>query len=89
MVWWKPAVSPAGLMIYTGTLFPDWRGNGFMSGLSGEVLLRIVFDGDRAHEAQRFDMDARIREVEQGPDGAIWVLEDGKRDRLLRLSPIP
>ncbi len=58
-----------------------------MGGLSGEVLLRIAFDGDRAHEAQRFDMDARIREVEQGPDGAIWVLEDGKRGRLLRLSP--
>ncbi len=87
-VWWKPAVSPAGLMIYTGALFPDWQGNGFMGGLSGQVLLRIVFDGERAREAQRFDMGARIREVGQGPDGAIWVLEDGKSARLLRLSPI-
>jgi glucose/arabinose dehydrogenase len=86
-IWWKPAVSPAGLMIYTGSLFPDWQGNGFMGGLSGQVLLRIAFDGERAREAQRFDMGARIREVEQGPDGAIWLLEDGKRARLLRLSP--
>jgi glucose/arabinose dehydrogenase len=74
-------------MIYTGSLFPDWQGNGFMGGLSGQVLLRIAFDGERAREAQRFDMGARIREVEQGPDGAIWLLEDGKRARLLRLSP--
>ncbi len=87
-VWWKPAVSPAGFMIYTGSLFPDWHGNGFIGGLSGQVLLRLAFDGDRAREAQRFDMGARIREVEQGPDGAIWVLEDGRRGRLLRLSPI-
>lgn len=87
-IWWKPAISPAGFLIYTGSLFPDWHGNGFMGGLSGEVLLRIAFDGDRAREAQRFDMGERIREVEQGPDGAIWVLEDGKRGRLLRLSPL-
>ncbi len=87
-VWWKPAISPAGFMVYTGTRFADWQGDGFLGGLSGRVLVRIEFDGDRARAAQRFDMGARIREVEQGPDGTIWLLEDGKRGRLLRLSPI-
>jgi glucose/arabinose dehydrogenase len=83
-------VSPAGMMIYSGKLFPQWRGNAFMGGLSGQNLIRIAIDGKNAREAERFDMGARIREVEQGPDGAIYVLEDernGSGGRLLRLAP--
>jgi glucose/arabinose dehydrogenase len=49
--------------------------------------VRVAFDGDNAREAERFDMGERIREVEQGPDGAIWLLEDGKNGRLLKLTP--
>ncbi|MGD9973618.1 MAG: PQQ-dependent sugar dehydrogenase [Desulfatirhabdiaceae bacterium] len=88
---WTPVISPAGFIIYTGTLFPDWTGNGFMGGLSSKSLVRIEFDGDNAREAERFDMGTRIREVEQGPDGAIWLLEDGRfgaRGRLFRLVPV-
>jgi glucose/arabinose dehydrogenase len=83
-------VSPAGMMIYSGKLFPQWRGNAFMAGLSGQNLIRIAIDGKTAREAERFDMGARIREVEQGPDGAIYVLEDERNNaggRLLRLVP--
>lgn len=83
-------VSPAGLMIYTGTLFPQWRGNAFLGGLSGKTLIRVAMDGNSAREAERWDMGARIREVEQGPEGAIYVLEDergGSGGRLLRLTP--
>ena len=83
-------VSPAGLIFYTGDKFPGWRGNAFLGGLSGQTLIRMVVDGTSAREAERWDMDARIREVEQGPDGAIWVLEDergGSQGRLLRLTP--
>jgi glucose/arabinose dehydrogenase len=83
-------VSPAGLMIYTGRLFPQWRGNAFLGGLSGQTLIRVVMNGNNAREAERWDMGARIREVEQGPDGAIYVLEDergGSGGRLLRLTP--
>ena len=86
-----PVISPAGFIIYTGTLFPDWTGNGFMGGLSSKSLVRIEFDGDNAREAGRFDMGTRIREVEQGPDGAIWLLEDGRfgaRGRLFQLVPV-
>jgi glucose/arabinose dehydrogenase len=83
-------VSPAGLMIYSGRLFPQWRGNAFLGGLSGKTLIRVAIDGNRAREAQRWAMGARIREVEQGPDGAIYVLEDqrgGSGGRLLRITP--
>ena len=74
-------------MFYNGTEFPQWRGNAFIGGLSSQSLVRIEFDGTTAREAERFAMGARIRAVEQGPDGAIWVLEDGRGGRLLRLAP--
>jgi glucose/arabinose dehydrogenase len=87
---WNPSVSPAGLMIYSGRLFPRWRGDAFMGALSGEALIRIDLDGATAREGDRWPMAARIREVEQGPEGAIYVLEDtrnGSGGRLLRLTP--
>lgn len=90
VAWWTPVISPAGFVIYDGALFPDWRGDGFIGGLSSTAIIRIEFDGETAREAERYDMDQRIREIEQGPDGALWVLEDGrdnKGGRLLRLSP--
>lgn len=87
---WTPVISPAGFIIYDGDLFPDWKGNGFIGGMSSQSLVRIAFDGESAREAERFDMQRRIREVEQGPDGAIWLLEDGTRSGagwLLKLTP--
>lgn len=87
---WNPVISPAGLMFYDGELFPDWKGSAFIGGMSSMSLVRIEFDGDSAREAERFDMQRRIREVEQGPDGAIWLLEDGTRNGqgwLLKLTP--
>lgn len=88
VVSWNPVISPAGFIIYQGSLFPDWKGSGFIGGLSSEALIRIAFDGTSAREAERFEMDARIREVEEGPDGAIWLLEDGRSGgRLLKLTP--
>lgn len=86
-VTWNPVISPAGFVIYTGTLFPEWKGNGFIGGLSSKSLVRVAFDGESAREAERYDMGQRIREVEQGPDGSLWLLEDGKGGRLLRLTP--
>jgi glucose/arabinose dehydrogenase len=85
-VWWTPVISPASFIIYSGSEFPDWRGDGFIGGLSSMALVRVEFDGDEAREAERFNMGKGVREVEQGPDGAIWLLEDGEDGRLLRLS---
>lgn len=86
-VTWTPVISPAGLIIYGGDRFPDWKGNAFVGGLSAEGLVRITLNGEEASEAARYDMGTRIREVEQGPDGSLWVLEDGDSGRLLELQP--
>jgi aldose sugar dehydrogenase len=87
--WWNPSISPACLMIYSGALFADWRGDAFIGALSGKALLRLELQGETARKADQWDMGERIREVEQGPDGAIWVLEDGAKGRLLKLTPRP
>jgi glucose/arabinose dehydrogenase len=82
---WTPVISPSSFIIYSGSEFPAWQGNGFIGGLSSKALVRIEFNGEAAREAERFDMGRGIREVEQGPDGAIWLLEDDAGGRLLKL----
>lgn len=89
-IWWTPVISPGNLIVYGGDLFADWRGNAFVAGLSSQAIVRIELDGDSAREAERFEMGARIRSVVEGPDGALWVLEDERnesRGRLLKLTP--
>ena len=88
--YWVPAISPGGLIFYTGDMFPDWKGNAFIGGLSSEALIRVEIDGTEAREVERFDMGERIREEEQGPDGSIWIIEDeedGSGGRILKLTP--
>ncbi len=86
---WTPVISPSSLIFYQGDEFPEWRGNAFIGGLSSESLVRVAFEGVTAREVQRFAMGQRIRAVAEGPDGALWVLEDqrgGSGGRLLRLG---
>ncbi len=86
---WTPVISPSSLIFYTGSEFPEWQGDAFIGGLSGELVVRVEINGETAREAQRFKMGRRIRAIMQGPDGALWVLEDGRGDsggRLLRLT---
>ncbi|MET0365541.1 MAG: PQQ-dependent sugar dehydrogenase [Sphingobium sp.] len=78
-LWWNPSISPGGLLYYTGAMFPAWQGSLFLGGLSGKALVRVALNGDTASKADQWDMGTRIRDVEQGPDGALWVLEDGGR----------
>jgi len=84
---WVPTIAPAGMIFYSGGQFPDWRGSALIAGLASRAIIRVEIDGDAAREAERYAMGARIREVEQGPGGAVWVLEDGDGGRLLRLTP--
>ncbi|WP_375429509.1 PQQ-dependent sugar dehydrogenase [uncultured Sphingomonas sp.] len=87
---WNPVISPSGLMIYSGSMFPAWRGDAFIGGLSSKALVRVDLNGTAASKGEQWDMGARIREVEQGPDGAVYLLEDGRggsRGRLLKLTP--
>lgn len=86
---WTPVIAPAGFIIYSGDLFPWFRGRGFIGGLASQALVEIEFAGEQAREARRYPMGKRIREVEQGPDGALWLLEDGSGGRLLKLTPNP
>ncbi|MBT8131459.1 MAG: PQQ-dependent sugar dehydrogenase [Gammaproteobacteria bacterium] len=85
--YWVPSIAPAGLIFYDGDLFREWRGSAFIGGLASRALIRVTFDGNTAREEERFDMGKRIREVEQGPDGALWLLEDKDGGRLLKLTP--
>lgn len=84
---WTPVIAPAGFVIYTGGAFPQWRGHGLIGGLASQALVRIEFHRDTGREAARYPMGRRIREVEQAPDGQLYVLEDGAGGRLLRLVP--
>jgi glucose/arabinose dehydrogenase len=84
------SISPSSLMFYTGDAFPEWRGNAFVGGLAGQFISRIEVDGDEARELERIDMGMRVRAIEQAPDGALWVAEDGGRGamgRLFKLTP--
>jgi glucose/arabinose dehydrogenase len=87
--YWDPVISPSGMVIYSGELFPEWRGNVFMGGLSSQVLVRLAVEGDRVVGEERLltDLNARIREVVQGPDGALYLLTDSPNGRLLKLTP--
>jgi glucose/arabinose dehydrogenase len=86
---WTPDIAPAGITFYTGKLFPEWQDNLFVSALAGKSLVRLVLKGDRVVGEERLlgDLGARIRGVEQGPDGALYVLTDGTVGRILRLVP--
>lgn len=89
-LFWNPSVSPAGFLIYTGAMFPEWRGSAFMGGLSSEALLRVTLSGATAAKADQWPMQARIRDVAQAPDGAIWLVEDERdasQGRLIRVTP--
>ncbi|MGH6658533.1 MAG: PQQ-dependent sugar dehydrogenase, partial [Sphingomicrobium sp.] len=84
-LWWTPSVSPGSLLIYSGDLFPEWKGDALIGALSGQAFIRVDIDGANARKAGHWDMGQRIRAVDQGPDGAIYLLED--KGRLLRLDP--
>ena len=86
-LFWVPSISPTSLLIYDGKLFPRWKGNGFIGALSGKALVRVTFSGTSAAKANQWDMGQRIRWVGEGPDGAIYLLDDGDEARLLRLTP--
>jgi aldose sugar dehydrogenase len=87
--YWDPVISPSGMTIYSGALFPEWRGNFFIGGLSSRALVRLVVEGDRVVGEERLltELRARIREVVQGPDGALYLLTDASNGKLLKLTP--
>ena len=84
---WVPSIAPSGLVIYDGDLFGNWKGDAMIGGLISKALIHVDLQGEKAEEAERFKWGERVREVEQGPTGALFVLEDGSGGRLLQLTP--
>jgi glucose/arabinose dehydrogenase len=86
---WTPVIAPSGMIFYTGAAFPEWRGDLFVGGLRATSLVRLELDGGRiAHEERLLeDLDKRIRDVTQGPDGTLYILTDEDNGEVLRLSP--
>jgi glucose/arabinose dehydrogenase len=84
---WTPSVAPGDIIIYDGGMFAGWGGDMVLANLRAQNLIRIEIGEDFAREAQTHSMGARIREIVEGPNGAIYVFEDGEDARLLRLTP--
>ncbi|HKD58016.1 MAG TPA: PQQ-dependent sugar dehydrogenase, partial [Hyphomicrobiaceae bacterium] len=87
--YWDPSIAPSGAAFYTGELFPEWRGNLFVGALAGQALHRLVLEDEHVvgEETLLSDLGERIRDVRQGPDGALWLLTDHPDGRVLHLTP--
>ena len=87
--YWDPVIAPSGLTIYSGTLFPEWRGNFLIGGLASQALIRLVMSKDRVVGEERLltNLGARIREVVQGKDGELYLLTDDANGKLLKVTP--
>ena len=84
---WNPVIAPGDFVIYSGKLWPEWKGQAIISAMKPSALVRVAFDGTTGREVARVPMDRRIREVVEGPDGALWLLEDKAGGRLLEIRP--
>ncbi|MFN3863257.1 MAG: PQQ-dependent sugar dehydrogenase [Erythrobacter sp.] len=82
---WTPVIAPGDMLIYSGSMFADLKGHALIAGLGSTALIDVALDGERAREVTRWGFERRLRSLAEGPDGAIWVAEDGKGARLMRL----
>jgi glucose/arabinose dehydrogenase len=87
--YWVPSIAPSGMAFYTGKLFPKWNGSLFTGALAGKMLVRLSLNGNTVTGEERLlqNLYERIRDVRQGPDGALWLLTDNSAGRILRVSP--
>ncbi|HYD29834.1 MAG TPA: PQQ-dependent sugar dehydrogenase, partial [Azospirillaceae bacterium] len=84
---WTPVIAPSGMTFYTGDLFAEWKGNLLVGGLVSQGIVHLILDGTRVAGEERLSLDARIRDVAQGPDGAVYALTDEDDGKILRLTP--
>jgi glucose/arabinose dehydrogenase len=89
VLYWTPVIAPGNIMFYTGKqMFPQWDGNAFVSGMGTTSLSRIIMDGHGgAKAAERWNVGKRIRDVEEGPDGSLWMIEDANPGALIHVTP--
>ena len=90
LYYWDPSIAPSGMAFYTGDRFLEWKGNLLVGALKGSMLVRLELDGEKVVGEERIlrEMDERIRDVRQGPDGYIYLLTDEENGRILRLEPV-
>jgi glucose/arabinose dehydrogenase len=84
--YWSPVISPSGITFYTGDKIPGWKGNLLIAGLSAQGIVRLTLDGDKVVDEERIPLKARIRDVVQGPDGAVYALTDKPDGSILRIT---
>jgi aldose sugar dehydrogenase len=86
---WTPSIAPSGMAFYTGNLFPAWKGSLFNGALKSQMLVRLELKGDKVVREERLlqNLHERIRDVRQGPDGALYLLTDNASGRVLRVAP--
>ena len=86
--YWDPAIAPSGITFYSGKLISEWKGNLFVSSLAGQHLIRLVIKDNRVVGEERLLLDnkQRVRDVVEGPDGALWVVTDADNGRLIRIT---
>ncbi|QWT21583.1 PQQ-dependent sugar dehydrogenase [Bacillus sp. NP157] len=88
VIYWVPVIAPGSLMFYTGSMFPEWKGSALISGLVSQGIIRVTVDGKGGATAvNRWSLGKRIRDIEQAPDGSVWIIEDAKSGGLFRLTP--
>lgn len=92
LYYWDPVIAPSGMVFYMGKLFPEWRGNLFIGGMASMNLVRLTIKGERVVDEERLLRDLqpapqRIRDVNQGPDGALYLLTDAEQGLLLKIAP--
>ncbi len=85
---WTPVISPSGMTFYQGSIFPEWNGSLFISSLSRLGVVRLMLDGGAVTQEEILPLDNRIREVEAGPDGYLYVLTDKRDGSILRMEPL-
>ena len=87
--YWDPNIAPSGMTFYTGNAFPEWKGSLFIGGLAGQALVRLTVEGERVTGEERLlqDQKERFRDVVQGPDGALYLLTDNAKGRILKVAP--
>ena len=85
--YWVPSIAPSGMAFYQGDRFSGWKGNLFIGALAAQILVRLTLDGEKVTGEERIPMGARIRDVVQGPDGAVYALVDDHKGKILRLTP--
>lgn len=84
---WDPVIAPSGMVIYSGDLFSDWKGDVLVGGLGAQAVVHLKLENDRVVSEERIELGARVRDLTQGPDGAIYVVTDETNGKLLRLTP--